>query len=60
MAGTPTPTQLLPIVGWAPDWPGAEALGLVSSVPSVLRILIVDWDIHHGQGIQYTFEDDPR
>nr|KAF6267564.1 histone deacetylase 10 [Myotis myotis] len=24
------------------------------------RILIVDWDIHHGQGTQYTFEDDPR
>ncbi|KAM4882030.1 polyamine deacetylase HDAC10 isoform 3-T3 [Thomomys bottae] len=24
------------------------------------RILIVDWDIHHGQGIQYIFEDDPR
>lgn len=24
------------------------------------RILIVDWDVHHGQGIQYTFEDDPR
>ncbi|XP_054997228.1 polyamine deacetylase HDAC10 isoform X4 [Sorex araneus] len=23
------------------------------------RVLIVDWDIHHGQGIQYTFEDDP-
>nr|XP_019567932.1 PREDICTED: histone deacetylase 10 isoform X2 [Rhinolophus sinicus] len=23
------------------------------------RILIVDWDVHHGQGIQYTFEDDP-
>ncbi|XP_069346181.1 polyamine deacetylase HDAC10 isoform X2 [Eulemur rufifrons] len=23
------------------------------------RILIVDWDIHHGQGIQYVFEDDP-
>ncbi|XP_070264144.1 polyamine deacetylase HDAC10 isoform X2 [Myotis yumanensis] len=23
------------------------------------RILIVDWDIHHGQGTQYTFEDDP-
>ncbi|KAM5335605.1 polyamine deacetylase HDAC10 isoform 5-T5 [Glossophaga mutica] len=23
------------------------------------RILIVDWDIHHGQGIQYIFEDDP-
>ncbi|XP_068417962.1 polyamine deacetylase HDAC10 isoform X5 [Eschrichtius robustus] len=24
------------------------------------RILIVDWDVHHGQGIQYIFEDDPR
>ncbi|XP_005653241.1 histone deacetylase 10 isoform X4 [Sus scrofa] len=23
------------------------------------RILIVDWDIHHGQGTQYIFEDDP-
>uniref|UniRef100_H3AE47 Protein deacetylase HDAC6 n=1 Tax=Latimeria chalumnae TaxID=7897 RepID=H3AE47_LATCH len=23
------------------------------------RILIVDWDSHHGQGIQYIFEDDP-
>uniref|UniRef100_A0A8C8ZZA7 Histone deacetylase 10 n=1 Tax=Prolemur simus TaxID=1328070 RepID=A0A8C8ZZA7_PROSS len=23
------------------------------------RILIVDWDVHHGQGIQYVFEDDP-
>ncbi|XP_059257686.1 polyamine deacetylase HDAC10 isoform X4 [Mustela nigripes] len=25
----------------------------------VHRILIVDWDVHHGQGIQYIFEDDP-
>jgi histone deacetylase 6 len=24
------------------------------------RILIVDWDIHHGQGTQYAFYDDPR
>ncbi|XP_062890991.1 histone deacetylase 6 isoform X3 [Mobula hypostoma] len=23
------------------------------------RVLIVDWDIHHGQGTQYVFEDDP-
>ncbi|KAM8978772.1 polyamine deacetylase HDAC10 isoform 3-T3 [Sarcophilus harrisii] len=23
------------------------------------RILIVDWDIHHGQGIQRAFENDP-
>ncbi|XP_066499799.1 histone deacetylase 6 [Hoplias malabaricus] len=26
---------------------------------SVQRILIVDWDVHHGQGIQYTFQEDP-
>ncbi|XP_071809445.1 histone deacetylase 6-like isoform X3 [Asterias amurensis] len=23
------------------------------------RVLIVDWDVHHGQGVQYHFEDDP-
>ncbi|KAL7982708.1 hypothetical protein Chor_010306, partial [Crotalus horridus] len=26
---------------------------------SLQRILIVDWDVHHGQGIQYAFDDDP-
>ncbi|XP_030631400.1 polyamine deacetylase HDAC10 [Chanos chanos] len=26
---------------------------------NVNRILIVDWDIHHGQGVQYCFEEDP-
>ncbi|TRY64948.1 hypothetical protein DNTS_024632 [Danionella cerebrum] len=25
----------------------------------VQRVLIVDWDVHHGQGIQYMFEEDP-
>lgn len=24
------------------------------------RILIVDWDVHHGQGIQFIFDQDPR
>ncbi|XP_004612981.1 histone deacetylase 6 isoform X3 [Sorex araneus] len=24
----------------------------------VLRILIIDWDVHHGNGTQHTFEDD--
>ncbi|KAM6936987.1 polyamine deacetylase HDAC10 [Xenentodon cancila] len=24
----------------------------------VKRVLIVDWDVHHGQGVQYCFEDD--
>lgn len=26
----------------------------------IFRVLIVDWDVHHGQGVQYCFEDDPR
>uniref|UniRef100_A0AAZ3RSZ8 Protein deacetylase HDAC6 n=1 Tax=Oncorhynchus tshawytscha TaxID=74940 RepID=A0AAZ3RSZ8_ONCTS len=25
----------------------------------VERVLIVDWDVHHGQGIQYIFQEDP-
>ncbi|XP_013927755.1 PREDICTED: histone deacetylase 6, partial [Thamnophis sirtalis] len=25
----------------------------------VERVLIVDWDVHHGQGLQYLFEDNP-
>jgi acetoin utilization deacetylase AcuC-like enzyme len=24
------------------------------------RVLIVDWDVHHGQGSQYEFYNDPR
>ncbi|MCH7871610.1 MAG: histone deacetylase [Planctomycetes bacterium] len=24
------------------------------------RVLIVDWDVHHGNGTQHTFEADPR
>uniref|UniRef100_A0A8C2W8C4 Protein deacetylase HDAC6 n=1 Tax=Cyclopterus lumpus TaxID=8103 RepID=A0A8C2W8C4_CYCLU len=26
---------------------------------SVRRVLIVDWDVHHGQGSQYRFQEDP-
>ena len=26
----------------------------------VKKILIVDWDVHHGQGTQRAFYDDPR
>lgn len=25
----------------------------------ISRVLIVDWDVHHGNGTQHTFEDDP-
>lgn len=26
----------------------------------IVRVLIVDWDIHHGNGTQHLFESDPR
>lgn len=27
---------------------------------AALRVLIVDWDVHHGNGTQHMFEDDDR
>ncbi|XP_039279130.1 histone deacetylase 6 [Nilaparvata lugens] len=27
---------------------------------NLTRVLILDWDIHHGNGTQHIFEDDPR
>ena len=27
---------------------------------SMSRILVVDWDVHHGNGMQNIFEEDPR
>ncbi|MHC4697626.1 MAG: histone deacetylase family protein [Planctomycetota bacterium] len=24
------------------------------------RVLVLDWDVHHGNGTQHTFEDDPQ
>lgn len=29
-------------------------------IKGVKRVLIVDWDVHHGQGTQQAFYDDPR
>ena len=26
----------------------------------ISRVLIVDWDVHHGNGIQHIFDDDPN
>ena len=28
--------------------------------PEIKRVLIVDWDVHHGNGIQHAFEEDPN
>ncbi|KAI3403219.2 HDA1 [Candida oxycetoniae] len=37
------------------------AKNILKSYPeSVRRIVIVDWDIHHGNGTQKSFYDDPR
>jgi len=27
---------------------------------ALTRVLILDWDVHHGNGTQHTFEEDPR
>ncbi|XP_062418072.1 histone deacetylase 6 isoform X1 [Pungitius pungitius] len=37
----------------------AIAARYAQSRHAVRRVLIVDWDVHHGQGIQYQFQDDP-
>ena len=29
-------------------------------IPEIRKILIVDWDVHHGNGIQQAFEDEPN
>ncbi|XP_044176532.1 histone deacetylase 6-like isoform X5 [Acropora millepora] len=31
----------------------------VQNAVAIVRILIVDWDIHHGNGTQHLFESDP-
>ncbi|KAG7926745.1 hypothetical protein KL925_003030 [Ogataea polymorpha] len=53
-----------------PDAPGGFCLfsnvavaakSILASYPeSVRRIVIVDWDVHHGNGTQKAFFDDPR
>ncbi|KAK4306266.1 hypothetical protein Pmani_021889 [Petrolisthes manimaculis] len=30
------------------------------NVYGLQRVLILDWDVHHGNGTQHTFENDPR
>lgn len=37
----------------------AIAARYAQSRHDVSRVLIVDWDIHHGQGVQYLFQEDP-
>lgn len=27
---------------------------------NLTRVLVLDWDVHHGNGTQHTFEEDPR
>jgi acetoin utilization deacetylase AcuC-like enzyme len=37
----------------------AIAARYVQKKYGVTRVLIVDWDVHHGNGTQHSFEDDP-
>ena len=38
----------------------AVAAKQMVEVGGVERVLIMDWDVHHGNGTQHMFEDDPR
>jgi acetoin utilization deacetylase AcuC-like enzyme len=37
----------------------AVAAATLRAEHAVERVLIVDWDVHHGNGTQHIFEDDP-
>jgi len=37
----------------------AIAARYVQKKHGLARVLIVDWDVHHGNGTQHSFEDDP-
>src|SRR5881275_852586 len=37
----------------------AVAARYVQRKHGLTRVLIVDWDVHHGNGTQHSFEDDP-
>ena len=37
----------------------ALAAEYARAVKGLQRVMIVDWDLHHGNGIQHIFEDDP-
>jgi len=37
----------------------AVAVRSLQAEAGVERILVVDWDVHHGNGTQHSFEDDP-
>jgi acetoin utilization deacetylase AcuC-like enzyme len=37
----------------------ALAAEYARAVKGVQRVLVVDWDLHHGNGIQHIFEEDP-
>lgn len=37
----------------------AIAARYVQKKHDLTRVLIVDWDVHHGNGTQHSFEDDP-
>ncbi|XP_064139361.1 polyamine deacetylase HDAC10 isoform X5 [Loxodonta africana] len=61
--GTPTPQSTFHCArlaaGATLQLVDAVLTGAAHNGLALVRILIVDWDVHHGQGTQYIFEDDP-
>jgi histone deacetylase 6 len=37
----------------------AVAARAAQAAGGAARVLIVDWDVHHGNGTQHIFEEDP-
>ncbi len=37
----------------------AVAARAAQAVPGIDRVLLIDWDVHHGNGVQHIFESDP-
>jgi histone deacetylase 6 len=41
-------------------WPLQQRRRRGAGGPAVRRIAIVDWDLHHGNGTQHSFEEEPE
>jgi acetoin utilization deacetylase AcuC-like enzyme len=37
----------------------AIAARAAQTLPGIERVLLIDWDVHHGNGVQHIFESDP-
>lgn len=60
----PTPFGLFPLLSLTPSYCIFNNVAIAASYClnkyNLKRVLIVDWDVHHGQATQRTFYDDDR